>query len=100
MAAEGVKVTLIVQNPFTARVAGLTGQLLVCAKSPGLVPVTVMLLMVTVPGPLLVRVMACALLVVFTVWFGKLMEDGAGDNNAALELVSPVTEVKKVPGLL
>jgi len=30
-AAVGVKVTLIVQVPFTARVDGLAGQLLVCA---------------------------------------------------------------------
>ena len=42
----GVKVTLMVQVPFAARVEGLRGQLLVCPKSPGLVPVKPMLVMV------------------------------------------------------
>ena len=44
--AAGVKVTLMVQVPLAARVEGLTGQLLVCPKSPGLVPVKPMLVMV------------------------------------------------------
>src|SRR5207245_1274313 len=45
-AAAGVKVTLIVQVPLAAKVEGLIGQLLVCPKSPGLVPVKPMLVMV------------------------------------------------------
>ena len=44
--AVGVKVTLIVQVPLAATVEGLKGQLLVCPKSPGLVPVKPMLVMV------------------------------------------------------
>ena len=43
----GVKVTLMVQVPFAARVEGLRGQLLVCPKSPGLVPVKPILVMVS-----------------------------------------------------
>ena len=42
----GVKVTLMVQLPLAAKVEGLRGQLLVCPKSPGLVPVKAMLVMV------------------------------------------------------
>lgn len=68
--------TLTVQKPFTGTVAGLTGQLLVCAKSPGLVPVTAMPEMASALGPLFETVIACEALVVFTVWFGKLTEDG------------------------
>ena len=66
-ATEGVNITLIVQKPFTAMVAGLTGQLFVCAKSPMLVPVTAMLLIVRALGPLFVREITCVPLVVFTV---------------------------------
>src|SRR5438874_13803807 len=43
--AVGVKVTLIVQVPFAARVEALTGQFFVCPQSPGLVPVKPMLVM-------------------------------------------------------
>ena len=49
--AVGVKVTLIAQLALTARVAGLRGQLLVRAKSPLLVPVMVMLLIVIASLP-------------------------------------------------
>jgi len=63
-AAVGVKVTLIVQMPDTANVAGLTGQLLVCAKSPALAPVIPMLEIVSRPGPLFVTVIGVAALVV------------------------------------
>src|SRR5438270_2407305 len=41
----GVKVTLMVQVPLAAKVEGLRGQLFVCPKSPGLVPVRPMVLM-------------------------------------------------------
>jgi len=41
----GVKVTLMVQVALAAKVEGLRGQLLVCPKSPGLVPVKPMLAM-------------------------------------------------------
>src|SRR5205807_787296 len=45
--AAGVMVTLMVQAPSADRVDGLRGQLLVCPKSPGLVPVMPMLVMVS-----------------------------------------------------
>src|SRR5437667_12592549 len=54
--AVGVKVTLMAQLALTARVAGLTGQLLVRAKSPLLVPVIVMLLIVSGAVPVFVSV--------------------------------------------
>jgi hypothetical protein len=63
--AVGVKVALIMQVAFTASEAGLTGQLLVCPKSPGFVPVIAIAVIVNVPGPLLVTVMLCDALVVF-----------------------------------
>lgn len=66
-AAGGVNVTLIVQAPFTAIVAGLTGQLLVCAKLAMLAPVTAMLAIASGLGPLLVTVIDCAALVTLTV---------------------------------
>jgi hypothetical protein len=43
---DGAKVTLMVQVALAAKVEGLMGQLLVCAKSAGLVPVKPMLVMV------------------------------------------------------
>src|SRR5208283_4695634 len=76
LAAKGVNVTLIVQEPFTAIAVGLSGQLLVAAKSPALVPVTATLAISSGFGPLLVTEIVCAALAVFTVWFGKAMEDG------------------------
>lgn len=60
----GVKVTLIVQLAFTARVELLAGHVFVCAKSPAFVPVRVMLEMVSGAVPELVRVTLCAELVV------------------------------------
>ena len=52
-ATVGVKVTLMVQF---APAATLVPQVLVCAKSPGLAPVTVILLMVSVEPPVFDRV--------------------------------------------
>ena len=62
-ATVGVKVTLMVQF---APAATLVPQVLVCAKSPGLAPVTVILLMVSVEPPVFDRVTFWAALVVFT----------------------------------
>ena len=45
--AAGVKITLMVHVVLAAKVEGLMGQLLVCPKSPGLVPVKPMLVMVS-----------------------------------------------------
>ena len=75
--AVGVKVTLIVQVPLAARVEGLRGQLLVCPKSPGLVPVKPMLVMVSAVPLGFESVTAWAALVVPTFWFPK---SGTGDG--------------------
>ena len=64
--ACGVNVTLIVQLPFTAIDAGLTGQLLVWPKSAIFAPVTEMPVIISALGPLLVKVIGCAVLAVFT----------------------------------
>jgi hypothetical protein len=58
--AEGVKVTLIVQ---LAPAATELPHVLVCAKSPALVPVTAMLVMLKVALPVLRRVTVRAVLV-------------------------------------
>jgi hypothetical protein len=62
-AAVGVKVTLMVQPPLAATELP---QVFVCAKSPGLAPVNVMLLIVRAVFPVLFSVTACAALVVPT----------------------------------
>ena len=59
--AVGVNVTLIVQVPFAATDPP---QVLVWAKSPALVPVTEMPVMVKLAFPMLVRVILLAALVV------------------------------------
>jgi hypothetical protein len=64
--AVGLKVTLIVQFAPAASVLGLRGQVLVCAKSPALVPLIPTLVMVSAAFPLLVSVTVCAPLVVPT----------------------------------
>src|SRR6266550_3289655 len=69
--ALGVKVALIVQLAPTATVFGLSGQVLVWAKSPALVPPTATLLIVRAAVPLLVTVTVCAPLVVLTAWLPK-----------------------------
>ncbi len=62
----GVNVTLMLQLPLTPRVEGLSGQLLVWAKSPLLVPVIATPLMVKGAVPELVSVTVCGALVVPT----------------------------------
>jgi hypothetical protein len=66
--ATGVKVTLMAQ---LAPAATLVPQLLLCAKSPGLAPVMVMLVMVNAALPELVNVTDWAVLVVPTAWLPK-----------------------------
>src|SRR2546421_214298 len=70
--AEGVKVTLMVQEAPAANVLEPLGQVLVWAKSALLVPVRPLLLMVRVALPLLVSVTVWAVLVVLTCWLLKL----------------------------
>ena len=67
--AVGVNVTVIVHVPVVGKLAG---QLLVCAKSAGFVPVMLMLLMLSVPPPLSVRVMLCGGLAVPTFCVAKV----------------------------
>jgi hypothetical protein len=69
--AVGVKVTLTLQLAVGARVAGLTGQLLVWAKSPLAATLTVV-----AEAPLLLTLTASALLVVPTSWFPKVRLEG------------------------
>src|SRR5205807_2157813 len=64
--AVGENVTLIVQEAPAASVLELLGHVLVWAKSPALVPVRPMLLMVRAAVPLLVSVTVWAVLVVLT----------------------------------
>ena len=75
--AVGVKVTLIVQVPLAARAEGLIGQLLVCPKSPGLVPVKPMLVMVNAAPLGFESVTAWAALVAPTFWLLKVSVVGA-----------------------
>jgi len=67
----GLKVTLMVQLAAGASVAGLTGQLLIWAKSPLAETVTVV-----ATAPLLLTFAVSALLVVPTSWFPKLRLEG------------------------
>ena len=62
--AAGVKVTLIEQFAFTARVELLAGHVFVCAKSLAFFPVTAMLEIVSGAVPELVSVTLCAELAV------------------------------------
>src|SRR5947209_6876911 len=70
--AVGVKVTLMLQEALSVSVLGLMGQVLVCAKSPALLPPRLIELMVKAALPLLVRVTAWAVLLVLTSWLPKL----------------------------
>jgi len=54
--AVGLKVMLIAQFAPPASVVGLTGHVLVCAKSPLLVPPAAMLVIVSAAVPVLVTV--------------------------------------------
>lgn len=72
--AVGLKVTLIAQ---VAPAATEPPQVLLWAKSPLLVPVTAMLLMLSAALPVLDSVIAWAALVVPTFWFANVSEAGA-----------------------
>ncbi len=88
--AVGLKVTEIVQAAFTAR---LVPQLLVCAKSGALVPLTAMELMVSSAVPLLVSEMVFAAEAVPTVVEEKLSEVGLRVTFGAVAAVAvPVRE--------
>src|SRR5256712_484762 len=86
----------MVQVPLAAKVEGLRGQLLVCPKSPGLVPVKPMLVMVNAAPLGFESVTALAALVVFTLWFPN---DGSGEGERLGSNV-PVPDTAAVWGLL
>ena len=71
--AAGSKITLMVQLAFAAR---LLPQLLVCEKSPGLVPVKLMRAIEAAVVPVLVRVTGAGALVVPTFWSPKFTPMG------------------------
>src|SRR5438128_10096125 len=89
----GVKVTLIVQLPPAATLAP---QLLVCPKSPGLVPVKPMLVMVNATPLGFESVTTLAALVVPTLWLPK---SGTGEGERLGGAV-PVPDTPEVWGLL
>ena len=68
---------MMVQVALAAKVEGLMGQLLVCAKSPGLVPVKPILVMVNAAPLGFESVTALAVLVMPTLWLPK---SGTGDG--------------------
>ena len=90
--AAGVKLTLMVQLPLAARVEGLIGQLLVCPKSPGLVPVKAMLVMVSAAPLGFESVTALAVLVMPTLWLPK---SGTGEG----ERLGGATPVPETPAV-
>ena len=59
IARPGVKVTLIVQLPPTARPVPPIGQLFVCANRPGLVPPSEIRVITTEAAPVFVTVTTC-----------------------------------------
>ena len=72
-ADAGVNVALMVQEAFASTVVA---QLFVCAKSLGLLPVSVIPEMSRLAFPVLVRVIARAALVVPVVWFPNATDVG------------------------
>jgi hypothetical protein len=101
-AVEGLNVSPSVQTPPTERVAGATGQLLVWLKSPTLVPVIPILLMVKAVVPVFVSDTFWVELVVPTgspandrfVWDNVALGPGAGspfsDDGKSNDQTSPV----------
>src|SRR5712692_4054243 len=65
--AKGLNAALMVQLARPARVAGLTGHVLPCVKSP----LMAMLIVVAI-APLFLTVMGCVALMVPTIWLPKL----------------------------
>src|SRR5437660_798570 len=86
----------MVQVPLAAKVEGLRGQLLVCPKSPGLVPVKPMLVMVSAVPLGFESVTALAVLVMPTLWLPK---SGTGEGERLGEAI-PVPDTPAVWGLL
>ena len=68
-------------------------QVLLTPKSPELVPMSVMLVMLRVPVPVLVSTTVRTVLVVETVWLPKLSEDGLREIPADVAVPVPVNVV-------
>src|SRR5438128_2665259 len=85
----------MVQVPLAAKVEGLRGQLLVCPKSPGLVPVKPILVMVNAAPLGFDSVTPWAALVAPTFWLPKDSELGERLGGA-----TPVPDTPAVWGLL
>lgn len=79
--AVGVNVTLTAQFPPAATELP---QVLVCAKSPGFVPVKAMLVMLRLAFPVLFRVTVWGALVEFTFWLPKVRVPGDTPASGAL----------------
>ncbi len=88
--AAGVKVTLIVQ---LAPAATLAPQLLVCAKSLGLVPVMAILVMLKAALPVLFRVTDWAALEVPTAWLAKVRLAGERLAAGVVTVVEPEADL-------
>jgi hypothetical protein len=84
--AVGRNVTLRLQLPFTARVAGLKGQLCVSLKSPAFAPPTTRLVILKGALPPFVSVTPCAGLLLFTSWPLNVSMVGASPTAAAIPL--------------
>jgi hypothetical protein len=95
--AVGVKVTLMVQEAFVASVLDPVGQLLNWAKSPTLVPLSAMLLMLSGAAPVLVTVIVCAAVVVPTNWLPKARLVGVTVTAAEGVLPDPLRGTFWVP---
>lgn len=94
-AAVGLNVAEIVQLPFTARVDGEAGQLLIWAKSPLFVPARAMPVMASGAVPELVRVTDCAPLVVPTSCEPNVSDVGVSVTVGAV----PVPDTEMLSGL-
>src|SRR6266536_774906 len=87
--AVGLKVTEIVHAAPAASVLGLSGQVLVCAKSSGFVPARPMPLIVSGALPLFVSIVDCAGLVVPLVWEPKVRLVGVSATAGAAAAAVP-----------
>ena len=85
--ALGVNVTVMLQVPLAAKVAGEIGQLLVWAKSTAFVPVTPIELMVRAVVPVFVSTTVCGALLVFNGWLPNPTDAGEREAPALPEPV-------------
>jgi hypothetical protein len=84
--APGENVTEIVHVAFTPSVAGLSGHVFVCAKSPAFAPATAIPVIANGAVPEFVSVAVFAALVVPTVWLAKVRLVGVSVTAGAVPL--------------